>query len=100
MVVGELVPSCTIEIVPVVVPGVAGVNVTCSVQLAPAGIVPVQSFVCVNAPLLLVIDEMFAATDPRLRRITFFGALATVIVWEPNDNEVGLGMIVAPAAGL
>ena len=64
----------------VIVPGLAGLNVTCMLQLPPAGIEPAQSSVSVKALLLLVMVEMVAANVPRFLSTTVNGALATVIV--------------------
>jgi hypothetical protein len=88
---GEFDAWSVIEIEPVRVPVVVGVNVTVSVQLPPAASVLEQLLVCAKSPVAAPI-ESGVATAPVFFTVTFWLGLVVPTVCEVNVKLVGDGV--------
>ena len=80
---------------PVAAPPAVGVNVTLTVQDAPAASEDPQVFVCANgAPAET--DDRLAVAVPVLVTVTVWAALADPTAWLPNDRDAGEAVSVGP----
>ena len=91
---GSLVSMLTAALFP---PVEAGVNVTLTVQLAPAARLAAQSFVCPNiagsidpSGPVTVTERISIGAAPPLRTVTSRGALVTPADCSPNDTTPAL----------
>jgi hypothetical protein len=95
---GEFDAVSVSEIVPVRVPATVGVNVTFTVQFAPAFSVVPQLFVCAKSPVDATEMEVFA--PPEL--VTVIGWLALVVptACDANVSVVGAGVTMGDGGAL
>ncbi|HYZ52078.1 MAG TPA: hypothetical protein VE733_01000, partial [Streptosporangiaceae bacterium] len=82
---------------PEAAPAAVGVNVTLTVQDAPAAIEDPQVFVSANGPLA-EIDDTLAVALPVLVTVTVLAALVDPTTWLPKDRDAGEAVSVGPEA--
>ena len=89
---GEFVAWSVIEIEPVRVPVVVGLNVTLTVQLAPAASVVEQVFVCAKSPVAAPMESVVVPV-PIFFTVTGWLALVVPTVCDVNVKLVGVDCV-------